>query len=160
MRELLIVAVSDNHGARRPVQWLQETYQNADYFLHLGDSEGPMRWLNGYACVRGNNDYDPAYPEHRVLKIGEHRVLLTHGHRELYRGGMEGLIYQAGKEQCDIIFYGHTHIYSCVHEKNIWLLNPGSIRRNRDGSNPSYMLVRLNGPDVSVSHMEYNPGLE
>ena len=34
-----IVLVSDNHGQRKPLEYLKENYPVADYFIHCGDSE-------------------------------------------------------------------------------------------------------------------------
>ena len=34
-----IVLVSDNHGQRKPLEYLKENYPITDYFIHCGDSE-------------------------------------------------------------------------------------------------------------------------
>lgn len=152
-KPITIVLVSDNHMAERPLEYVRKAHPDADYFFHCGDSELPPRFLEGFACVRGNNDYDLEMPDHLILKIGEHRILLTHGHHDLLWRGLDQLASRAKRNGCDIVCYGHTHAYSDRTVNGIRLLNPGSMRYNRDGSNPCYMLVKLEGSRIAVTRM-------
>ena len=49
---------------------------------------------------------------------------------------------------CDVVCFGHTHIPFDDTVKGVRLLNPGSITHNRDGSDPSYMLLTLKGKEI------------
>lgn len=57
-----IVLVSDNHGQRKPLEYLKENYPVTDYFIHCGDSEMHPNQLSGFTSVQGNNDFFHAYP--------------------------------------------------------------------------------------------------
>jgi len=156
-KTITIVLVSDNHMAERPLEYVRKTHPDADYFLHCGDSELPPRLLEGFACVRGNNDYDLDLPDQLILGIGSHRIMLVHGHHDLLWRGMDQLAYKAERNGCDIVCYGHTHAYADRTFRGIRMLNPGSMRYNRDGSCPCYMLVTLQGSRISTRRMNLPP---
>ncbi|MBQ9155081.1 MAG: metallophosphoesterase [Solobacterium sp.] len=151
-----IIAVSDNHGLEEPIHKLREVYgTSADYFFHMGDSELPKYMLEGYAAVRGNNDYFENYPNYLVLQIGKYKILLTHGHRDMYWGSIAPLAERAKSMDCQIAFFGHTHVYFDQTVEGVRLLNPGSVWRNRDGSRPTYMIVTLYEGHIEAVRMEY-----
>ncbi len=155
-KTIRIIVISDNHGFEEPVERIREIYRHrADYFFHLGDSEMPRYLLEGYACVRGNNDYYGDMPNDLVLSIGKKKVLLTHGHRDLYWRDPLPLARRAASLGCCAAFFGHTHIYTDITAEGIRLLNPGSIWRNRDGSAPSYMIAEMRDDGISAVRMEY-----
>jgi putative phosphoesterase len=148
MKDIRIVLVSDNHGADKPLEMIKSKYSSYDYKFHCGDSEMPEYMLEGFAAVAGNNDYYGSYPGHLVLHIGEHRFLLTHGHRDFHWGRMDMLAEAARAHNCDVVCFGHTHVPYDDTVKGIRLLNPGSLSHNRDGSDPSYMILTLHGSEI------------
>ena len=158
MSETKIVLVSDNHGERKPLKWLRETYKDYDLFIHCGDSEMSVGDMAGYICVTGNNDflYGSQVPENMVLKAGNHKIYVCHGHMDFLSYFHYGPMVKRAKEKgCDIVFFGHVHqVYDEVLD-GVRLLNPGSIRYNRDMSQASYMLVHIDGDAVNVQAMTY-----
>ncbi len=154
-KKIKIIVISDNHGFLDPVTKILERYPDADYFFHLGDSELPKQLLKGYACVRGNTDYDPDLPLRLRLTIGGHHILLTHGHRDLFMGSMEGLVQRAKEADCDIVCFGHTHVYTDKVLRGVRLLNPGSIWHCRDGSAPCYMILELDEDSVQARRVDF-----
>lgn len=53
-----IVVMSDNHGMDYMLNYVKDKEPHADYYVHCGDSEVPYpELLNGYICVKGNNDW-------------------------------------------------------------------------------------------------------
>ena len=142
-KPIQILVVSDNHGRQEPIEQLKRLYPNIDYKFHLGDSEMQKEYLDGFACVQGNNDPYGEYPSSLTLNIGGHTLLLIHGHRHLLFHDPSPLIMNAKQFGCDVVLYGHTHVYHDTVIDNIRFLNPGSIGRNRDGSMPGYMLVTI-----------------
>lgn len=151
-----IVLVSDNHGKKEPLKFLKETYPITDYFIHCGDSEMHPYELDGFSCVQGNNDYFHAFPTERIITIGEHTILIVHGHMHMIFGQPQQLARYAKTKNCDIAMYGHSHIPSDTSFYGVRCLNPGSIWHNRDGSLPSYMVVRLDGKEIFVEKKIYN----
>ncbi len=153
-KRIRIVTVSDNHGWMEPISRLPSMYPEADYFLHCGDSREPARRYGPYAQVRGNNDFYDV-PEYRVLSIGSHRIFLTHGTRLVYIGSCVYLAKKALEHGCDIALFGHTHVFCDQTAEGVRCLNPGSIWHNRDGSDPSYMLIELEEDAVRVYRRTY-----
>ena len=53
------------------------------------------------------------------------------------------MIEKAREEKADIVFYGHTHIFTDKKMGNIRFINPGSTSYNRDLTAPCYARVYL-----------------
>ena len=137
-----------------PISRLPSMFPEANYFLHCGDSREPARRYGPYAQVRGNNDFYDV-PEYRVLSIGSHRIFLTHGTRLVYIGSCVYLAKKALEHGCDIALFGHTHVFCDQTAEGVRCLNPGSIWHNRDGRDPSYMLIELEEDAVRVYRRTY-----
>lgn len=152
---ITIILCSDNHSYEAPLQYLKQAYPQADYFLHCGDCELPKRMMEGFACVQGNNDHYGDFPPHLILHIGEHHIYLTHGHRDMMFNQYEMLAAKAKANGCDIACCGHTHMPFAKVIDGVTCLNPGSIWHNRDGSSPTYMILTLNGPEISWEKKVY-----
>ena len=78
-----IVVISDNHGRLDPIHRILDAHPEADLFIHCGDSELPRYMLDGYICVRGNNDFLD-YQEYVITDIGRESALIIHGTRLAY----------------------------------------------------------------------------
>lgn len=150
-----IVIVSDNHGRLEPLQDILNKHQDADLFIHCGDSEMPSEYLKGYIAVKGNNDFYDDLPEYQVVDCGEHRIFVTHGHRMLYLSNREMLVNKAKSMNCDIVCFGHTHIFESQIVDGITLINPGSLSRNRDGSPTSYAILEIEQNRLKTTRFEY-----
>ncbi len=146
-----IVVVSDNHGRIEPLVRIREMHRGADAFIHCGDSELPSHFLQGYASVRGNNDFYDDYPEHRVVDLGDIRILVVHGHRHIYYNNYDLLAKKASSLDCHIVCFGHTHRYVVLKIDGIYLVNPGSLSRNRDGTGTSYAIIMIENGVISVT---------
>ena len=153
-----IVLVSDNHGNRQCLKDLKALYSDYDMFVHCGDSEMPYEDMEGYVCVCGNNDffYRGQVPDNLVLQIAGHTVYVCHGHMDfLSYFHYEPMIQRAKAKGADTIFFGHVHTYLDTVQDGVRLLNPGSIRHNRDGGMPTYMLVEISQEEIRVTRKEY-----
>lgn len=150
-----IVLISDNHGNRDSLEYIRKRHADADYFIHCGDAELPTWLLDGFAVVQGNNDSYNQFPSKKILSIGSHKIYVTHGNRDMFFGHFDMLAEKAKAADCDICFFGHTHIPFDQTINGIRILNPGSIWMNRDGSQPSYMIVTLDHDAVDVKRMTY-----
>ena len=152
MKEKIII-LSDNHRQLEPLEKVKAAHPDAYCFIHCGDACLPIQYLDGFAVVEGNNDEWKAFPDFRIIEVGNHKIYITHGHREGLLFGYGHLIEKAKANGCDIICFGHTHQYTDITEKGIRILNPGSIWRNRDGSDPSYMVMELSDDSIDVKRM-------
>lgn len=149
-----IVLCSDSHGLEDVLMKLSNTYQDASVMIHCGDSELPDVYTRNFVFVHGNNDYCSTAPFDRILTIGNHRIFITHGHHYLYWNDKSSLVRKAKAEGCDICCFGHTHCYFDEEIDGVRMLNPGSLRCNRDGKNPSYMLIELDGEKIRTQRKE------
>lgn len=146
-----IVLASDNHGNVNAIRKIVIDNPNADYYWHLGDScVEDIYTIRPFISVRGNNDYDPSLPNQRIMELEGHRFLLVHGHRHL-TWDLEFLHQYAKGLNCDVVLYGHTHIYDDREVDGIRFINPGSCSHNRDGQNPTYAILDIKHGSIKVS---------
>lgn len=146
-----ILVLSDNHGNVGILKELLLQNEDCDYYVHCGDSEMTKKQLNHFIAVRGNCDYDFELDDEFILELENHKILITHGHKKIsFQRNVLDLIEYAKTKACDIVFFGHTHIFLDQVIKNIHLVNPGSLHHSRDGSLCSYALVYIEKDNVIV----------
>ena len=156
-----ILVFSDAHGDTYCMRRALSMNPDADYAIFLGDgirdaetvfSEFPSV---SPLIVRGKCDFfQTDYPTVRILHAGGKKILICHGHTFSVKGGRGGLIAEALREGVDIALYGHTHEARCDYvdqnDRQIYLVNPGSIHRSYLGSG-EYALIVIKGNDALVS---------
>jgi len=147
---MILVVISDSHGRNEVFTQLREMYPTASAYLHCGDSECPASELDGFVSIQGNNDLYFDYPKQIILDLDGIRVLLIHGHQYPMYAVTEKLIEKAINEECQLVLYGHTHVYKVTQYKDIVLVNPGSIHYNRDGSEPTYAIITILNGKIDV----------
>jgi putative phosphoesterase len=160
-----VILVSDSHGDRACLEWLRRKYPEADAFVHCGDLQIPADEAKDFLCVRGNTDYDPAYPWKRVEEFAGHKVLVCHGHAYIDPfdpADPLGLVNAAKRAGCEAVFFGHTHVTCDIEYAGVRLLNPGSIRRPKDFRfpYPTYMVLEITEAGIEAERMIYNPNLQ
>lgn len=145
-----IVVASDNHGNINAIRKIVIDNPDGDYYWHLGDScVEDIDTLRPFISVRGNNDYSPLLPNQRIFELEGHRILLIHGHRYIM-WNLDYLYEYAKQIQCDVVLYGHTHIYDDRVIDDIHFINPGSCTHNRNGEEPTYCIIELKNKDIRV----------
>ena len=150
-----LTVFSDSHGSSGALREAIELHRrDTDCFIFLGDGCREAVPLledcgKAYQVVPGNCDmFVGGMPESLTLDLGAARIFICHGHR-----------YGA-----DIALFGHTHLRLDRYlpperdgERPLWLFNPGSISRPREGR-PSYGIIDIlrDGErlDVLLSHAE------
>jgi putative phosphoesterase len=143
------VVTSDNHGLKDKLEMVRKMHRDYDAYIHCGDSEMTLRELSGWASVAGNNDYYADLPNSRIINLNGFKIYVTHSHLVSYFKRTERLIEAAKANGCQMVCFGHTHIYTHEIIDGIHLLNPGSLRYNRDASQPCYAVVEVNDNDYS-----------
>lgn len=154
-----LVVVSDSHGLKQPLAYLRNTYPDADCMIHCGDICLPKEFAKGFIVVAGNCDNPSWYPNGDIIELEGHRILIMHGHVVFSSShpNIEAVARVAKRNDCDIAFFGHSHIYCDEIIDGIHVMNPGSISSNRDGTHPCFMLVDLQKDSVQATRVEYNP---
>lgn len=146
-----IIVASDNHGNFNAIRKILIDNPNADYYWHLGDScFDDLTLLRPFISINGNNDYNSSLPNQRIIELGNFRFLLIHGHRQL-SPDMEYFVKYAKEANCNIVLYGHTHIFDNRIIEGIHFINPGSCSFNRDGDEPTYCLIEINNNELNVT---------
>ncbi len=146
-----IIVVSDTHGSYdRLYKIVMSNIQTADAFIHLGDCVEECKNLISnfpnlaarFYFVKGNCDFGSDAPAFKIIDIiPGHRIFAAHGDR--YGVDFDtNIIVKAAREQgCDIVLFGHTHVRFCSYEDGVYILNPGSASRPRDGKPASYDFI-------------------
>lgn len=139
-----IIVVSDNHGKSEVLNRIRQAFPNASAYIHAGDSEMNPTQLEPFVSVAGNNDYSYPFPEKRIVEVEQIRILVMHSHTLPWGKSVESLVKIAKIEGCQIAIYGHTHRYDAREIDDVFVLNPGSLYYNRDGSKPSFAHILIN----------------
>ncbi len=138
---LKICLCSDNHGDINSINKILDDNPACDYYFHCGDSLLPPEELEPFISVNGNNDWAFDYPKSRRFELAGHSIYMFHGTGYTFSDKL--LIQKAKEEKADIIFYGHSHIFSHKIMNNVHFINPGSTSHNRDLTSPCYARVYL-----------------
>ncbi len=144
-----ILIVSDTHRRNENFFRTLDKVAPVDLVVHCGDIEGSERLIEEAAgcpvqMVRGNNDFISPMPREVEFMIGKYKVFLTHGHNYCVYMNYETIKQEARDREADIVMCGHTHKPVIDIEKNLTLLNPGSMSYPRqEGRRPSYILMEL-----------------
>ena len=129
-----IVIMSDNHGDMNVLTDIKVLEDDADYYIHCGDSESySLQDLDGFVAVKGNNDWS--------LDL---RQFFGYFDRE------KKMIQFLKKYNGDVLISGHTHMPLAKEENGLWLINPGSTSWPRGGSKRSYAVVTIDDKNVDV----------
>ena len=148
-----IVVVSDNHGKIEVLEEVVKKHPNADCYVHCGDAELPEEYLENFVMVAGNNDYFVNLPDIRVIRIEPLKILIIHGHQFMSLRRKGKLVEKAHSLGCNLVLYGHSHVYEHDERGGVTLVNPGSMRYNRDGTPPSYALIHYEEGEMVVTRM-------
>ena len=125
--------VSDNHTEAGILYHLYEQHQDANVFIHLGDSEFDYNdtELSLYYRVKGNCDFYPEFPMEEVIENNGIKAFYTHGHLYQVNQTRMKLAEKAKSMECQFAFYGHTHVAKYENIGGVHVINPGSISQSR-----------------------------
>lgn len=159
IRKVLIV--SDSHMNTGNVKQAIR-HHKPDMLIHLGDIEDDPDDIQDYlnkvvneakgrpideyvksVYIKGNCDrfFKDKMIGAMLFDINNLKVLATHGHGFYIDAGVDDLLAIAKEKSCDIVMYGHTHVYRDEVIDGVRFLNPGSITFPRKGEPPTYMVM-------------------
>lgn len=139
-----ITVISDTHGNLQAIDKMAQIILESDYVFHLGDHFDDMK---NYTHVLGNKLYrvhgncDWGTQKDIVVKLGEQRIFATHGDLYSAKRGVDKLIEKAKKENCSIVFYGHTHSAEIKSQDGILLINPGTLQKYSANKSFAYVII-------------------
>lgn len=144
-----IIIVSDSHGEVDLLRKIVNQHQDADIFLHLGDSQLPEEYLHPFVSVKGNGDFFMPFPRYRILKTPYGDFYCEHGHlRSVVSPSFVKM------NQCVGYLFGHTHIRRYEVIDGIHYLNPGSLTRPRDGLKGCYVVMLCEKDKIDIKFVE------
>ena len=143
-----VLIISDSHGRTENIERLKRIIGKVDLVLHCGDGVSDFDFIGDFlkckVCgVTGNCDLLSREPSMINLDIEGNLVHIEHGHRLQFRSDVD-LISFAKDNGYDVVLLGHTHVQKLINKDGIWVVNPGSISRPRDGY-PSYCIMEAEG---------------
>ena len=81
-----------------------------------------------------------------VARVGKKNALITHSHL-LNKFGLfnvsHSLAVLAKNNDCEYVFYGHTHRFDDQVVDGVRIMNPGSLFRSRDDGSHSYAIFEI-----------------
>lgn len=156
-----LIVFSDSHRRSDRVHELFErTHHYADMYVFCGDGLDDVENMfylyhdKPIVQVAGNCDYNSFEKLTRTVEAAGHKIFVTHGHFYYVKDGLDRLYDTAKQNGCDVVLFGHTHQRYCEYRDGIYLVNPGSLGKQRYGEQISYCVVDLSEKGVLVSHME------
>ncbi|MCQ2548242.1 MAG: metallophosphoesterase [Clostridia bacterium] len=122
--------------------------KDCDLIIHCGDYYADALELakqldRAIIAVNGNCD-GVKIPDSKIQTIATPygKIMVSHGHRQHVKQGLDELVDLAIERNCVAVCYGHTHTPSIEESRGIYLINPGSITRPRDGESGSYAIIQ------------------
>lgn len=105
--------------------------------------------LNGVAGNNDGPDIVARFGRRKVIAVEGVRIGLVHG------DGRRGTTPQRAvtafaDESVNVILFGHSHIPSCRHSDQRWLINPGSPTDKRRQARFSFAVVDIEGAAVDA----------
>ena len=144
-----IVVISDSHKRTNVIDNILSAEPEASHVFFLGDNVSDLDDFEFlypqkiFHKVSGNCDYISNEPCVNIEIIENKKILYTHGHTYGVKYGTDRLIESAKNNAYDIVLYGHTHISKILYEDGIYIVNPGSCSKPRDGLRPSYAVIDI-----------------
>ena len=150
-----LVIMSDNHGDDEMMAYIKSLEPDGDLYIHCGDSEASdMDLLEGWVCVRGNNDWSLKLPNFVKLQVEEVTILVTHGQFYGFYNREKRMMKDMRKYKATVMISGHSHMPLIHREGRFLFVNPGSTSWPRGGSKAAYALMYVNGSDVQAEIKE------
>lgn len=143
-----VLVLSDSHGSTQGIIDILEKHGDIDHVFFLGDGAREMsRISTEYGThlhmAAGNCDIYEVSRLYELERIADTTVLYTHGHQLGVKYGLERLLDAAKRTGAKLALFGHTHKPLVQYTDGIYLVNPGSVARPRDGSRKSYAIIDI-----------------
>lgn len=156
-----IAIFADSHGVRdymmKEVIKLTKSV-TLNYIIHLGDLVRDAKFLQEnfpdipVLYVYGNCDFTTDRREQeKEFEFGGKKFFVLHGDTRRVKYSLDGLENIAAQKDYNIILYAHTHEPRKTYINGTYIVNPGSISHNRDGSGRSYCVIDITGNSLGVN---------
>ena len=156
-----ILAISDTHGKLSKARKVISGLKGLDLIIHAGDYYADAKILSeetgiDTVFVKGNCDGSMSSEDFEIVTTEYGNIFVTHGH--MYRD-IDRLVYAAAEHGCKAVIFGHTHVPFYDESDGLYILNPGSLSRPRDGSDGSYIVITTTKSTFGASVLYYGDGI-
>ncbi len=144
-----ILVISDTHGELDRF-WKVFNKLNKEtpvqMIVHCGDyiedaKEIRMRSGIPVVAVKGNCDGEYSDDGYSILETESGDFLVAHGHMHDVNFSLQKLYYTALDNNCIGALFGHTHRSAFVETGDLYMMNPGSLTKPRDGSGGTFGIL-------------------
>lgn len=157
-----ILILSDTHGELSKFRSLYNKLKKefpVDRIVHCGDyarDASAIRSATGLPVlsVPGNcdGDYQEGGP---VLETEAGNFFVCHGHMYNVQKDLQNLYYKTLESGCVGALFGHTHRGIFLEMDGIYLMNPGSLTKPRDGSGGTFGILETDCNSVRGTIYRY-----
>jgi putative phosphoesterase len=138
-----IVLVSDNHGDLSSLKRVLSIENDADIYLHAGDSELLEDDIRPFLSIKGNCDHFFNFKNQIIFDTSLGKMLLRHSPNITK--------YEIDNLNIKIFVHGHTHIKRFEKIDDVYYINPGSLTRPRDSQIGSYAIIEIINKNIKVT---------
>lgn len=154
----------DTHGHIDKIRKIYPMLKGIDMIIHTGDMKSDAQKLESefnipVISVPGNCDGSHSSNDFVIVKTEPGNILITHGHMQNVNYSYDRLLYLCEEQCCIAAVFGHTHIPVYEEVSGIYLLNPGSLTRPRDGSQGSYGIITTTESTFAGSIIYYKSSI-
>ena len=141
-----VVVLSDTHGKKENIDWLEPVLASADIVVHLGDGlidlrDAVKKFSGKVLQTSGNCDPVRLFPEGEFEVEGV-KFFYCHGDKFRVKTRYDDLLKEAKRRGCQVALFGHTHKAEVVAIDGVTLVNPGSFRAPIEfGGSYAYIVV-------------------
>lgn len=153
-----VLIMSDTHGYIFNAKKAIDRNPDIEMVLHLGDYYRDATQLSQlypnikFDYVYGNCDIGIGdICAEKTIEIEGKRIFMTHGHKYSVKWDYNRILAKAESEKAEVILYGHTHISVIDNNKNILIINPGSISESRSNNPESYIILEISKDDINTN---------
>lgn len=151
-----LLIISDSHGNSFAVDKIIRENPECEHIFFLGDKTPDIEdavyeyTSKKFHIVKGNCDGFCSYPDYDIIRLNGIDILYCHGYTFGVKFGTSRLYEAALNANCKIALYGHTHIAKSEYIDGIYLVNPGSCSRPREGG-PTYAVIEIRENGILVN---------
>lgn len=150
-----IIVISDTHGLVSD-SYLSKVREvnDAEILIHVGDTTKDAKEIADelkldLVNVKGNCDYKDMSTEEIIeIELAGKNFFITHGDKMGIKGTLEVIKYESGKNNADVVIFGHTHKPFKEIIDGVLYFNPGSPSCPRENSKRSFGVIEIKDGDI------------
>ncbi|KAB3529615.1 metallophosphoesterase [Alkaliphilus pronyensis] len=141
-----VLVMGDTHSQFEATEAINKHMKDVDLILHTGDNYKDINHIEGLynikiIGVKGNCDWYGKDEE--IVLINDKKIFICHGHQYNVKTSLNNIFYKGKEINADVVIFGHTHVPYYIKEKDLIVLNPGSLSFPRNGYPKSFAILEI-----------------